>query len=207
MPTLSAIVHWLDAHALAIALWLSLAAALLRALYAMLSRVLAPYPRARAFVEAVAAMAPDVLRFAGQVYALLAGRALPSTGAVSVPADDTPPDGDRHASIVPPAPVAPAPVAPRDGQRGSADVRSLAAAAVVALCVGAALGGCPNWQRPACGTPGAYSCAADQPHVCAPTSRELTPIGDESCSRQGRVCALSDAGVARCVRATDGGAE
>lgn len=82
MPSLSTIVHWLNTHALSIAIYLSLAAGLLRALYAMLARILAPYPRARAFVEAVAAMAPDVLRFIGQVYALLTGRALPSTGTL-----------------------------------------------------------------------------------------------------------------------------
>jgi hypothetical protein len=67
---------------------------LLRALYALLARALAPYPRARAFVEAVAAMAPDLLRFVAQVYALLTGRPLPSP--------ESPP-------VVLPSPVAPPP--------------------------------------------------------------------------------------------------
>jgi hypothetical protein len=50
--------RWLSTHALDVALYLSIATALLRAL----SRVLAPYPRARAAVEVVAALSPDVVR-------------------------------------------------------------------------------------------------------------------------------------------------
>lgn len=57
--------------------------------------------------------------------------------------------------------------------------------------------GCPKWERPRCETPGAFACPGNHPHYCAP-SRELTPIGDEPCSAQGRVCALDDAGVASC---------
>lgn len=77
----------------------------------------------------------------------------------------------------------------------------------LAAALVAAVAGCPNWNRPTCPTPGAYSCDHDQPHYCARATHELTPIGDEPCSAQGRVCALSDAGVARCALATDGGAE
>ena len=80
-------------------------------------------------------------------------------------------------------------------------------AAALACALGGALTGCPNWNRAACPTPGAYSCEHDQPHYCARATHELTPIGDEPCGMQpGRVCALSDAGVARCALATDGGA-
>jgi hypothetical protein len=50
--------HWISTHALDVALYLSIATALLRAL----SRVLAPYPRARAAVEVIAALSPDVVR-------------------------------------------------------------------------------------------------------------------------------------------------
>ena len=50
--------RWLSAHALDVAVYLSIATALLRAL----SRVLAPYPRARAVVEVIAALSPDVVR-------------------------------------------------------------------------------------------------------------------------------------------------
>lgn len=58
--------HWISAHALDIALYLSIATALLRAL----SRVLAPYPRARAVVEAIAALSPDVVRAATELASL-----------------------------------------------------------------------------------------------------------------------------------------
>ena len=58
--------HWISTHALDIALYLSIATALLRAL----SRVLAPYPRARAVVEAVAALSPDVVRAVAQLASL-----------------------------------------------------------------------------------------------------------------------------------------
>lgn len=58
--------RWLSTHALDIAVCLSVATALLRAL----SRVLAPYPRARAVVEAIAALSPDVVRAVMQLAAL-----------------------------------------------------------------------------------------------------------------------------------------
>jgi hypothetical protein len=58
--------HWLSTHAVDIAVYLSVATALLRAL----SRVLAPYPRARAVVEVVAALSPDVVRAVMQFSAL-----------------------------------------------------------------------------------------------------------------------------------------
>ena len=58
--------HWISTHALDIAVCLSVATALLRAL----SRVLAPYPRARAVVEAIAALSPDVVRAVMQLAAL-----------------------------------------------------------------------------------------------------------------------------------------
>jgi len=219
MPTLTAITRWIDAHALSLPLYLALATGLLRAAYALASRILAPYPRARAAVEACAALAPDVLRFMQQVFLLLTGRPMPSTQPVSVvpapPADDTPADGDRHASIVPPPPsplravtIRHRPPPAPDGQRGSASVRALivfVVALTVVLPLGAALTGCPNWQRPVCPAPGVYACVADQPAVCSP-SGEQTPIGDEPCSAQGRVCVLRADGVAYCARSTDGGA-
>jgi len=58
--------HWLSTHALDVAVYLSIATALLRAL----SRALAPYPRARAVVEVVAALSPDVVRAVMQLSAL-----------------------------------------------------------------------------------------------------------------------------------------
>lgn len=55
--------HWISTHAIDIAIYLSIVTALLRAL----SRVLAPYPRARAVVEAIAALSPDVVRAVSQL--------------------------------------------------------------------------------------------------------------------------------------------
>ncbi len=108
-------------------------------------------------------------------------------------------------AVVTPA-VPPAPIEPR---RGFAAVDALA----IALGVGAlaftavALAGCPTWVRPACGAPGAYSCVANQPHVCSP-SGALTPVGDQPCARSRGQCAMSDAGVAHCAPlASDGGAQ
>lgn len=93
--------------------------------------------------------------------------------------------------------IAPPPRGPNE--RGFVTVAFL----VVMLCVVMVfLIGCPNWNRPACPTPGIFSCVAGQPHYCAPT-RELTPIGDELCGIQGRVCVLNDAGVARCAPSSD----
>ena len=58
--------RWLSAHALDVAVYLSIATALLRAL----SRALAPYPRARAVVEVIAALSPDVVRAATELASL-----------------------------------------------------------------------------------------------------------------------------------------
>ena len=74
--------HWISAHALDIALYLSIATALLRAL----SRVLAPYPRARAVVEAIAALSPDVVRAVAQLASLRSPPvAPPSVGPLAPP--------------------------------------------------------------------------------------------------------------------------
>lgn len=72
------------------------------------------------------------------------------------------------------------PAAPsgRSGEAGRATVATLVLLALV-------------------GVLGLAACPGNHPHYCAP-SRELTPIGDEPCSAQGRVCALDDAGVASC---------
>ena len=97
----------------------------------------------------------------------------------------------------------------RDGQPGYATVRALLAVVVtlaVGVPVGAIVAGCPNWNRPACPTPGVYSCVRNQPHYCG-TSRELTPMGDEPCDRTGRVCAIDPDGTGTCIAAVDGGAQ
>ncbi len=64
---------------------LALLAAVARVLYAIVSRVAAPYPRARAAVEAVVALLPDVLRAGLQLVAVATGRPAPRLDLV--PAD------------------------------------------------------------------------------------------------------------------------
>jgi len=108
---------------------------------------------------------------------------------------------DRE-TIVPPEPIAPAGDNP---ERGSISLRALLALLVIAVALGAALSGCPNWQRPACGHGGQYSCEHDHPHYCAEATGELTPIGDEPCAAQGRVCEVRADGVARCAPRADAG--
>jgi hypothetical protein len=60
--------HWISLHALDVAIYLSIATALLRAL----SRVLAPYPKAKAIVEVIAALSPDVVRAVSQLASMRA---------------------------------------------------------------------------------------------------------------------------------------
>jgi hypothetical protein len=57
---------------------LALFAALLKVVYAIVSRIVSPYPRARAAVEAVAALMPDVLRSLAQAFTVLTGRPAPT---------------------------------------------------------------------------------------------------------------------------------
>ncbi|MDB4929444.1 MAG: hypothetical protein JWM10_1928 [Myxococcaceae bacterium] len=54
------------------------AIAIVRGIYAVITRLVAPYPRLRAVVEGFAALGPDVLRFALQLARAITGRAIPS---------------------------------------------------------------------------------------------------------------------------------
>lgn len=56
---------------------LVLATALMRVIYAVISRAVAPYPRLRALVESVAALLPDVVRATLQLAAVATGRPAP----------------------------------------------------------------------------------------------------------------------------------
>lgn len=56
---------------------LVLATALMRVIYAVISRAVAPYPRLRALVESVAALMPDVVRATLQLAAVATGRPAP----------------------------------------------------------------------------------------------------------------------------------
>ena len=78
MLYLHRLASWLAAHpdqALGMA---AAGVALLRVLYALLSRLVAPYPRLRAVVEAIAALLPDLLRAVLQLLRAVTGRPWPS---------------------------------------------------------------------------------------------------------------------------------
>lgn len=146
--------------------------------------------------------APQAVRLLSPRVEVLADKA----GAVAVSETRGAFDPAARQTIAPDV-VATAQRIARESERGFATVRALLALVVmlaVALPLGAALTGCPNWNRPACPTPGAYSCVHNQPHYCG-TSRELTPMGDEPCDRAGRVCAIDPDGTGTCVAAVDGG--
>ena len=79
---------------------LALVAAGLRLTYAGISRLVQPYPRARAAVEAVAALAPDLLRFVMQVVALWTGRPAPKLDAIPAAVDPFRADGRTAAQLL-----------------------------------------------------------------------------------------------------------
>lgn len=73
------------------------------------------------------------------------------------------------------------------------------------LLLGVALCGCPKLPPVSGCRPLSQRCLGDRPEVCSPTQR-WHPVGDEPCSATpGQVCAVTEAGVAACVR-TEGGA-
>ena len=200
--TPSKIIAWCLAHPDAAAAYAALVVALLRAVYALISRLVQPYPRLRAAVEAVAALGPDVARSALQLYRAITGRPVPS---MDLDARDAELAALRARVVALAADRTTTAPPPPSGQRGSVTLGPLLVLAVVTVIVyGALLCGCPSWQRPACPTPGAYRCAGDLPEYCAP-SRQWTTAGDEPCSRQGRACAIAPDGVAWCAP-MDGGA-
>ena len=80
MHTLLAVLALLsdERTALVVPVVMALVVALLRVAYAVVSRVVAPYPRVRAIVEAVAALGPDLLRSSQQLITAARGRPIPT---------------------------------------------------------------------------------------------------------------------------------
>ena len=197
----SRVLTWAFAHPVEATAIATAAIGLLRSLYALLTRLVAPYPRLRAVVEAVAALGPDVLRFLLQIARAITGRPIPS---VTLDARDA-----RIAELerqVVALGGTPSPAAPTS-------LPGRVSVGVLLVLLSLALGGlvaCPNWNRPQCSSPGAYSCVRNQPHYCATATHELTPMGDEPCERTGRVCGVDPDGVTTCVApgtAADGGVQ
>ena len=220
-------VTYLSSHPAVAAAVLSLAVVLMRVAYALVSRLVAPYPRARAVVEAVAALAPDVLRAGLYVLRAATGLALPSPdidardaeiarlrAAFSVSQADV--MALRATRISPPAPI--------DPQRGHIRPAMLGVLMLVAVVgfslrcrpatdAGYALAGLPAASQ--CSAR-AYRCSAGVPEVCARGSGTAgalrwwptVPPGPDG-RRAPCACVVdADGGVAHCgaVTATDGGA-
>ena len=157
--TLSALVAWLDAHALTIAAALGAAAAAWKALpQATRSRIEARFPRLAGLARFVAMVGPDVLGAARIArYQIAAGRSRVVTPPVL---PDLPRAQDGHA-----APIA------------------MAIAALVAL----ALAGCPLPPPDGC-APRSTRCAPDGvPEVCSQTQRWTRGAPSEPCP-SGSVC-------------------
>ena len=118
---------------------------------------------------------------------------------------------DELALPRPPAPAAidalrGATLTGREGERGSASVRSLLAVVVtltVVLPMGVALSGCPRMPPVSGCQPQAQTCINDSPHVCS-ASQRWHRAGSLTCSQVGGVCAVVG-GRAFCA-ATDAGA-
>lgn len=98
-------------------------------------------------------------------------------------------------TIAPPAPIAPlrgTTLTGREGERGSASVRSLLAVVVtltVVLPLGVALAGCPRMPPVSGCQPQAQTCINDSPHVCS-ASQRWHRAGSLTCSQVGGSCAV-----------------
>jgi len=195
---LRSLLVWAESHPEAAALVAAAVVSVLRAAYALLARLVAPYPRLRAAVEAVAAIGPDPLRAILQALRAVTGRALPWTVADARDAEIAALRAEV-ARLRPPE--------SRAAERGSARPGALLALLVL-LWAGLAveLQGCPRLPPVAGCAPTAQRCGpSGHPEVCS-ASQRWEPAGDVSCAAVGGVCVL-EAGVAHCAPApSDGGA-
>lgn len=196
---LHTIYAWAVAHPTELPLLLATIAALLRALYALVSRIVAPYPRLRALVEAAAAVMPDVIRAGQQLASALLGRAVPSL-------DLRAPDDDREAlraeidslrralaalrdgAVVVQSPGTAAQVDEAlarqrgGGQSGHAPVGALVVAMLLSLVMGAAVYACtPAREAVMRVTPGVPAAVN-----CTPDTQRCNGTMPEHCSSSGR---------------------
>lgn len=169
------------------------AIAIVRGIYAVITRLVAPYPRLRAVVEGFAALGPDVLRFALQLARAITGRALPSPALDSRDAELAAlraevrrlKAGDEVV-IGRPTVTPPAPIEVYDAtktQRGSVDLATVAAivtGSLGVLCAGIALAA---WSQ---------GCTATRRFVLDHTDGVPARV---QCTPRTQVCVLTDAGV------------
>ena len=204
---------------------LALVAALARVVYAVVSRVVQPYPRARAALEAAVALLPDVLRSGLQLVAVVTGRPAPKLDAL--PADprveeravrlagsdltllratvlDLQAERDALARRVAELTASEEPgrlrptVVPGEEAPAGAVVTSRHRVIAGTLTL-LALTGCPKLPPVSGCTPLSQRCERDRPQVCSPSRRWHT-VGDEACgATPGQSCQVR-AGVAGCAR-------
>lgn len=211
---------------------LALAALVLRAVYAVVSRVVAPHPRARAAVEAVAALLPDVARAALQLVALRTGRPAPRLDALPPDPRDEEllalrarvadlerrtvtlvPDGSETSRVVTRRLRAP--------ESGRAEEAAVVVVLVLTVLVplAVALAGCgpardallavtPGVPRVAGCDAGAQRCEGAVPVVCSRSGRwwPSLPPDPQGVQRQCPAGCAIDGGTAFCAAAADGGA-
>lgn len=111
---MKSLIAWMLAHpdqALGVA---TAAVLLLRVVYALLSRIVAPYPRLRAVVEAIAALLPDLLRAVLQLLRAVTGRSIPSPDLDARDAELA--DLRRRLVLLGAVPIPPPPPPPPAGQ-------------------------------------------------------------------------------------------
>lgn len=217
-------IEWVRAHALDVALYLACATVVARVAYAFVARLVAPYPRLRAAVEALAAGSPDLLRGFAQLYRVVTGIDLPlpmidarDAEIARLRAALAVAQGDlmalRATRVAPPAPVDPQAGHLRAGLLGV--VLLVAAAGFALRCrpatdAGYAVAGLPAASQCSARS---YRCASGIPEVCASAGGALrwwptVPPGPDGrrvpCAR----CVVdADGGVAHCDNASaDGGA-
>jgi hypothetical protein len=209
---------------------LALVAAVARVAYAIVSHVVAPHPRARAAVEAVVALLPDVLRSGLQLVAVATGRAPPTldvrlpdpmrarvTAQMCAELDATKAERDelarRLVGLTGEEPRSPdeTTVAARTGRLPPGTLGTMVLLALVLGCGPAreALLTVTPGVPPASGcVAGAYRCADGAPETCSASGRwwRTLPVDVTGAPRRCPAgCALSANGVAHCAPA-DGGA-
>lgn len=189
---------------------------LLRAVYAFISRVVAPYPRLRAAVEAAAALGPDVARFGLQFARAVTGKPLPSVLLDTRDAElarlrET---VARQAALL--AQLAPDNAAGRSTQAPPPPIPPVALGVLLAL-----FAGCPKVTREPSPEPPregctqrATLCHQGHPWVCGPGGRWSQ--ADRRCDRMGVACCLASSPygtgprhacvpATACIESADGG--
>lgn len=188
---LSKLVAWAALNPEAAVSLAALVVAVVRGIYAVISRIVAPYPRLRAIVEAVAALGPDVLRAALQFARAITGKPLPSLALDSRDAELA-----RLRETVARQAARLRELESPDNATGRATVAPPTIPPVALGVLFVLLAGCPKVTREPSPEPprdgcaqGATLCHAGHPWVCGPDGRWSQ--ADRRCDRLNAVCCLA----------------